>query len=380
MAEVHTLNPSAGNTGSEWAAMLMESLLPKSVDILFWEFTINDWMLEGAKGISQSERRRQIFELFLHRAVALNPNIIIGIVSLWPPACAMYWPMNSVGSAGYFDVMSVASCYQQEAIFSIDMRAHFWARHMRARVIFRDGHHPNANGYKEIGFALYTHVLNAVSPPQKELRTNHSCMPAEKEMSPQQETTRPLPSFAFSKEAANSPFLSCLLGIQPFSSIIYDVARFHGSTAKVVKQITSHEAFSSGKAYEHRIDRKKNMPIPLCSFGHPLMYRVGHEGPPMRLVGLNVRKPDGSLLSKQPTNWKDISVSVISPLKIHLEDIATETMRTTLHAAALTRGLCAPQAWFTVGKRQGVRYPLEVSICAKGRNGTQGTLGSIVFM
>ena len=61
-------NPSQGSSGSDWAALFLDSLVPQNTSVVLWEFAINDWWIRPA-GISEANFHQQVLELFLRRLV-----------------------------------------------------------------------------------------------------------------------------------------------------------------------------------------------------------------------------------------------------------------------------------------------------------------------
>ena len=84
-------NPSQGSSGSDWAALYLDSLVPQNTSVVLWEFAINDWWALPA-GISEANFQQQVLELFLRRLVHRIPKVTVGIVVLWQPYALKCWP------------------------------------------------------------------------------------------------------------------------------------------------------------------------------------------------------------------------------------------------------------------------------------------------
>ena len=110
---VRLVNPSHGYTGSDWAALYLDSLVPPDTDILLWEFAINDWPGAGPAsrldpswpGLRSIEWHKAAFDLFLRRvsswalrrpAPRATPHgrapLAVGAVMLWQPQASYCWP------------------------------------------------------------------------------------------------------------------------------------------------------------------------------------------------------------------------------------------------------------------------------------------------
>jgi len=93
-ASVVSRNPSAGATGSDWASMMLDSLVDADADMIIWEFEINDWHLHDLKSMTRAAYHVAVVRLFLERAAWLFPNASIGMVFLWQQNSGLcsWWP------------------------------------------------------------------------------------------------------------------------------------------------------------------------------------------------------------------------------------------------------------------------------------------------
>ena len=88
-----------GHTGTDWGALLMDSTIPRGSQILFWEFSCNDWSGHG----SDEKWNDRSLELFIRRAQALNPGVLIIFIFLWQPDARACWPYCPDSSDGRQD-------------------------------------------------------------------------------------------------------------------------------------------------------------------------------------------------------------------------------------------------------------------------------------
>jgi len=362
-ADVHVFNPSAGQTGSVWGALHMEALIPKDTDIVIWEFTINDMNPEST-GMIPVEWHKQAFELFLRRALALNPKMIIGIVSLWRPHARSCWPCEG-DSLSFNHVIQVAACYNATGFFGVDGNALGQYLSMNKDEVFKDSHHPTPEMHKRIGHALFTHVRRSSSRrAPKKFDGIFSCEPVA--------GAEPKVSFdvvAFPRRTARNALFAALLDMgQPLQSLLYKKPVYGASMANI-RQVSSQVPLSSGKSDSSREDRQHFVELPKCGDGsEPLRFRVGAHSRSLQFLGLNLRGWQGKMLG-DPKEFelaeRLLSVQVTSPVQQSLRVIGTDELRSaSWHASVLTRGFAEPQAWFAPQSVvRGIEFPLEFEIC-----------------
>jgi len=106
---VRCINPSHGYTGSDWAALFMDSLVPPDTDVLIWEFAVNDWpghrpVVDKEAGTARWPGLRaatwheDAFHLYIRRALALmdTRRVALGFVFLWQPEASRCFPSCAV--------------------------------------------------------------------------------------------------------------------------------------------------------------------------------------------------------------------------------------------------------------------------------------------
>ena len=115
-------NPSQGGTGSDWASLFFDSLVPQT-DLLLWEFSINDWSRSGV-ALSDERWREQALELFLARARVHVPRAIVGLIFLWRPSAITCWPHCAGEDDHWRAALRVLDHYSSlgMALFAINVR------------------------------------------------------------------------------------------------------------------------------------------------------------------------------------------------------------------------------------------------------------------
>ena len=170
-------NPSQGYSGSVWGGLHLDALLRPDTDLVFWEFSINDWFPEHATSTTlhlndhgpswEPVRRRwhrQAFEVFLRRALSFNPRVIIGLVLLWQPCARKCWPRCPGQDEEFVDVVrEVAAHYPHVPFFGVDFNKLSQTLGMPREVVFNDCHHPTQEMHAVIGDAMFGSVLNALA-------------------------------------------------------------------------------------------------------------------------------------------------------------------------------------------------------------------------
>jgi len=159
---LETVNAAQGSTNSLWSAIMMDSLLPASgVDILVWEYAIND-----AKSGSPGKPRRApevmeaMLELWLRAALRLPSRPAIVLLYLWDSDWTTpdTFPRASAWEAG-------RRLVQRYVDAGHDITTVVVPRSMGANTtaILQDHHHFNCDGSAFIGRLLQTHMLSALS-------------------------------------------------------------------------------------------------------------------------------------------------------------------------------------------------------------------------
>ena len=87
-----------GHTGTDFSAILFDALVPRRTDILIWEYVINDWKpLE-----SNPKYLGNALDIYLRRAMALNPRMSFVFAYLWAPSARDCWPSCDSGRGQKF--------------------------------------------------------------------------------------------------------------------------------------------------------------------------------------------------------------------------------------------------------------------------------------
>ena len=392
----------------------MFSLLPPTVDILLWEMTINDWHTAdlSKSGMTTSLAYGQLAELFLRRALALNPSIIVGFVHLWKVGAASCWPHCANKRLLVQAQLQVLRAYSFLDLFVLDCSAMFEAFRVPAGWLFVDAHHPSPAAHIAIAGGLLRHMLPFVLQIQHE--------PSSSDRSSRLAVAGParlptrMPSAAFPPPSTNELDQVLLVQLQEalldvsrsIPSISYSLPTFGGNAS-----LLSDESGDTGMLrtpddavhYKDRSDYKREVLLPPC--GSPqratLRYRVRGAG--LQFVGISLRvatKANHTLLAARPiVGLPHENVSAL--LRVHirnasqpestppvlLQPFPNEHMQA--HFPVLIRGIQAPQAWFSVpgtsapAPAAGGRTQVEelVSLCGTvGRLMVVTAVGGVVFV
>jgi hypothetical protein len=302
---VVAFNPSQGMTGSDWAACFMDTLVPSDVDVLVWEFAINDWRPESVT-LPKREWHQSVFALFLARALHLYPGVTIGIVFLWQPAAARCWPSCPDDRMLWNDVLPVLQHYQSKAdIFAIDFN-HIAKRTHTKETLFRDLHHPTETVHREIGELVLKHVERRLHGRSSDI------------------TTLSMEALLPRAWAQNELIRS----IMDAESNL--VMRPHLESK--VKLHALHAAVDKGKHSKGRIDTKWHLPLPECgSKEGGVVYRTTK---PFKFVGLNI-------------NFGHAVGKMIKPDLIRIA-VGSHVLQPAATPSFLSRGFAAPQQWYQV--------------------------------
>ena len=185
---VDVRNPSHGYSGSDFAALYLNHLVPAHTDVLVWEMSTNDWpLLSGASPVTPDSRWRtrrdlspehtRAFDLFIRRALGLNPRMVLMFVFLWQPRAADCYPRCANDSLLWDDNLRVLQSPPYASLggsptltlmasaidaFAVDINA--LAKHVHSRLLptarlFADKHHPSSSGHILIAASLLRHLL-----------------------------------------------------------------------------------------------------------------------------------------------------------------------------------------------------------------------------
>ena len=394
----------------------MFSLLPPTVDILLWEMTINDWHTAdlSKSGMTTSLAYQQLAELFLRRALALNPAMIVGFVHLWKVGAASCWPHCDKKSLLVQAQLQVLRAYSFLDLFVLDCSAMFEAFRVPAGWLFEDAHHPSPAAHIAIAGGILRHMLPFVLQMQHE--------PSSRDRSGRLAVAGParlparMPSVAFPPPSAGEPDQALLVHVvlqealldvsRSIPSISYSQPTFGGNAS-----LLNDESGDTGMLrtpddavhYEDRSDYKREVSLPLCGAaqGATLQYRVRGAG--IQFVGISLRgaiKAKHTLLPARPiVGLPHENVSAL--LRVHirnasqpastppvlLQPLPDELMQA--YFPVLIRGTLAPQAWFYVpgtsapALAAGRRAQVEelISLCGTvGRLMVVTAVGGVVFV
>ena len=395
----------------------MFSLLPPTVDILLWEMTINDWHTAdlSKSGMTTSLAYQQLAELFLRRALALNPAMIVGFVHLWKVGAASCWPHCDKKSLLVQAQLQVLRAYSFLDLFVLDCSAMFEAFRVPAGWLFEDAHHPSPAAHIAIAGGLLRHMLPFVLQMQHE--------PSSRDRSGRLAVAGParlparMPSVAFPPPSAGELDQALLVHVHVLQEALLDVSRsipsisYSQPTFGGNASLLNDESGDTGMLrtpddavhYEDRSDYKREVSLPLCGAaqGATLQYRVRGAG--IQFVGISLRgaiKAKHTLLPARPiVGLPHENVSAL--LRVHirnasqpastppvlLQPLPDELMQA--YFPVLIRGTLAPQAWFYVpgtsapALAAGRRAQVEelISLCGTvGRLMVVTAVGGVVFV
>ena len=393
----------------------MFSLLPPTVDILLWEMTINDWHTADLSkaGMTTSLAYQQLAELFLRRALALNPSMIVGFVHLWKVGAASCWPHCDKKSLLVQAQLQVLRAYSFLDLFVLDCSAMFEAFRVPAGWLFVDAHHPSPAAHIAIAGGLLRHMLPFVLQIQHESssrdRSGRLAVAGAAARLPVR-----MPSVAFPPPSAGELDQVLLVQLQEalldvsrsIPSISYSLPTFGGNASLLSDESGDTSMLRTpddAVHYENRSDYKREVSLPPCGSpqGATLRYRVRGAG--VQFVGISLRgatKAKHTLLpARSIVGLPHENVSAL--LRVHirnalqpestppilLQPFPNELMQA--HFPVLIRGAQAPQAWFAVpgtsapAPAVGGRTQVEelVSLCGTvGRLMVVTAVGGVVFV
>jgi len=173
-----------GHTGTDFAALLMDALVPQRTDILVWEYVINDWSTQ----LLNPRFTDNALDLYLRRALAINPRMVFVFVHLWVPLAAGCWPQCVMGGGPKFMYEAVTSTlernYQDRGLdwTSIDFNdiatQHYVAHRGKLKLVnethamFSDKQHPNQRTHRIIGSVVWQHFRPFVLNTKREVTAN----------------------------------------------------------------------------------------------------------------------------------------------------------------------------------------------------------------
>lgn len=353
LTTVHAYNPSLDSSGSVWAALHMDSLIPNTTDLVLWDFTVNDYQPDplqvASRNLSLSIARKQKFELFLHRATALNPNIVVGVISLWRNSAGQNcWPCPEDAQL-YTEVLSVAQQYPSIPIFTIDARA--LAQHLSwsQSDMLHDYHHPTTLMHSLIGSAILAEMMGSVATSSvsgvvTQTAPHISKHPASDFMAMLWDRHRSLQSFMYSEGA---------------SVLSHDIMALH----------PGQSTFNAGAANEYSV------PIPSCSSSATFLefsFVSNRPDSQVHFVGLNI--PDfntSRVCIDDPelfVSWNGVTMEMVTCNQFYEWNASIMIDTNTKQ----------PQKWFALhtGASAASHLAVDIRVCST----KQGYLGSVICL
>lgn len=378
-ARVRFFNPSHGYTGSDWASLYLDTLVPPETDVLLWEFAVNDWPGQGSlrlldpgwPGLKATTWHSEAMELFVRRAFALNPRMTLGLVFLWQPQAARCWPRCEHDDRVWRDNLEVMRHYARHIdAFALDVN-YLAKNHTSVRHLFRDQHHPSDEAHAAIGKALFHRFMAVRSPPTRVggAPPNATLTAPRPRRIPQ--SLRALSVFSDGLQAQThgseegGELLRVLLRGSDLDedsgsstqrslgsySYYYGEPRFGPTTLQPVSP-AALQSRRTGKVMVERVDNVQHVLIPPCSQDIALVYALrGHVRRP-RFVGINFRGPDGYVfLGAIEALDHALQVNVTmgggnATEALTLSAMPKATVDTNL--TVVGRGVFAPQAWYAI--------------------------------
>ena len=366
-------NPSQGSSGSDWAALFLDSLVPQNTSVVLWEFAINDWWIRPA-GISEANFHQQVLKLFLRRLVHRIPKVTIGIVVLWQPYALKCWPECPRDEMKWNLSLPVLQHYSESiASFAVDANALGKRWFTNRTHLLADRHHPTDAGHAMIAEAVLLH-----------LRSRAAATPSSRDGS--------LPSLPQAcclaeidehvDEASGGAFGGHrLLGAR---SLVYTTPTLRDFDTRWVPAITTRsegtvESFGSNSS--ERSDRKFVARIAPCAKGkNPARYGLVHEVPfEFRYVGINA------------VQWASGRPRRACSLRVFVD--GQESSRLDVPAVLLRPSGMSPQCWnarpqpplsstenHQRHRRAALNAPTTVSFCYAGGSDRPVLTGGAVYV
>lgn len=262
---VQVVNRAHGARGSVHAAFVMHSIVPADVDIIVWEFSVNDG---HSKGCQEVNNGIIIWLDQIQRMWPDNPPLVI-LAYLWDP--------NVGGRYHRFIYDSVFQCHGHLAaaydfvVGSVHLGS--YVRNLQpdvdsVRPFLADNHHPNALGHWFLAFLL------------SDLTTDTTRSPMETNKLYDHNGTLPGPNWNCSVLPSEKKLVKDLLDTQDaFASWTAEVPRNEEdgdfNQGMLIPHISNvnHATLkhhnlsfvSMGKSSKWRMDRKRSVVLPCCS-------------------------------------------------------------------------------------------------------------------
>eukprot|EP00421_Protoceratium_reticulatum_P001243 CAMPEP_0168362188 /NCGR_PEP_ID=MMETSP0228-20121227/3049_1 /TAXON_ID=133427 /ORGANISM="Protoceratium reticulatum, Strain CCCM 535 (=CCMP 1889)" /LENGTH=464 /DNA_ID=CAMNT_0008374881 /DNA_START=144 /DNA_END=1538 /DNA_ORIENTATION=- len=379
---IQDFNPSQGYTGSTWGALMADSLMPPDSDVVLWEMIINDRKPEST-GMNPTEYHKKVFELFVRRVLAVNPQAIIGMVGLWRPGSAAChdepefkpqknnvsilnaWPCAH-DSDHFNELLEVVAHYKDVGFFGVDVNKLAQSLGLNRKAVLRDGHHPTPKLHELIGESLFIHTL---------LPSESYGGPMNNAILQREENTHltnrvGLSTAVLTEDELKSELLSALWDVQnAVQSLLYAEPQFGIQTVHM--EVDNPSSDDVGRASSERNDRKHVIDITKCSDG-AIQLNLPSRQHPIHFVGLNLQQ-GGPLSGPQEPNFGDYVEVRVN--KNSIRPITNEEMHGEMHASFLTKGFMEPQAYFATDSTTMQSAPPMISVCAKSE---RFALGAVV--
>ena len=158
-------NAGQGTTSQLVTAPCIHALVGDDVDLLLWEFAMNDEYnyIENDSGPEWPIRRR-VAESYIRQAAQLGFGCI-GFVHLWDLDIHGYGSGPSLPNKSFAPTNAVMAAYAPvyDRYFALDVIGAMWVSglYMDKKDFLRDDHHPNAFGYGVILDLVALSILNS---------------------------------------------------------------------------------------------------------------------------------------------------------------------------------------------------------------------------
>ena len=281
ISKVHVRNAAQGSTSQLVTAPCIRSLVGDGIDLLLWEFAMND-EYEFVQNDAPPEYplRRRVAETFLRQAIALNPGVI-GFVHLWDITIQRYKGGLPVPNKAYAPTNAVAKEYEAvfDRFFSYDTIGAMTAlRLYREKTEFlSDRHHPNDAGHKVIA-DLLVYVIAHAWMAYLNQGTNAVSI---NDPGPRPDLWR-FPILSSSGQPPVLPeqhlFGHCIMSMPPQFATNNSIVQLSADGKVDCSSIGACSTLAdTGKADPNRADRKQTFVVPKCSedgCGGGLLFRA----------------------------------------------------------------------------------------------------------
>lgn len=144
-------NAGQGTTSQLVTAPCIRALVGDGVDLLLWEFAMNDeYEYVTYDRAPDFPMRRRVAEAYIRQAAQLDPGAI-GFVNLWDLDIHGYAGGPGLPNKAFGPTVAVAANYAPvyDRYFALDVMGAMWANQMYSdkSQFLRDPHHPNEFGY-----------------------------------------------------------------------------------------------------------------------------------------------------------------------------------------------------------------------------------------